>query len=72
MEEKKSKVGMIVIYNHPGSADGLHPAKQSPAVIQRVNEDGTLELFVMSVYGGIFFNHNVTLGDGASQCNFIE
>lgn len=52
-------IGRIVIYNHPGSADGLHPKKQSPAIVQKVNEDGTLELFVMSVYGGIFFNHNV-------------
>lgn len=57
--EQKPSIGRIVIYNHPGSADGLHAPKQSPAIVQKVNEDGTLELFVMSVYGGIFFNHNV-------------
>lgn len=57
--EQKPSIGRVVVYNHPGSADGLHPAKQSPAIVQKVNEDGTVELFVMSVYGGIFFNHNV-------------
>jgi len=57
--EQKPSIGRVVVYNHPGSADGLHPRKQSPAIIQKVNEDGTCELFVMSVYGGIFFNHNV-------------
>ena len=60
-------IGRIVIYHHPGSADGLHPRKDSPAMIQRVNEDGTCEMIVFSVYGGLFFNHNVTEGDGPSQ-----
>ena len=59
MENKKPSIGRIVIYNHPGSADGLHGRKQSPAIVQKVNEDGTLELVVFSVYGGIFFNHDV-------------
>lgn len=59
MENQKPSIGRIVVYNHPGSADGMHGRKQSPAVVQRVNEDGTVELFVMSTYGGIFFNHNV-------------
>lgn len=63
----KPSIGRIVVYNHPGSADGRFPPKQSPAVVQRVNEDGTVELFVMSVYGGLFFNHNVEQGDGPSQ-----
>jgi hypothetical protein len=35
-----------------------------------VNDDGTVELFVMSVYGGIFFNHSVEQGDGPSQWNW--
>jgi hypothetical protein len=63
----KPSIGRIVVYNHPGSADGRFPPKQSPAVVQLVNEDGTVELFVMSVYGGLFFNHNVEQGDGPSQ-----
>ncbi len=57
--EQKPSIGRIVIYNHPGSADGLHKPKQSPAIVQKVNEDGTLEMVVFSVYGGLFFNHNV-------------
>lgn len=63
-------IGRIVVYNHPGSADRKFPPKQSPAIVQRVNEDGTVELFVMSTYGGIFFNHNVSQGDGPSQWNW--
>ncbi len=57
--EQKPSIGRIVIYNHPGSADGLHSPKQSPAIVQKVNDDGTLEMVVFSVYGGLFFNHNV-------------
>ena len=65
--EQKASIGRIVIFNHPGSADGLHLPKQSPALVQKVNEDGTLEMVVFSVYGGLFFNHNVkqnTVTDG--------
>ena len=60
-------IGRIVVYHHPGSADGKFPPKVSPAIVQKMNEDGTVELFVMSVYGGLFFNHNVTEGEGPSQ-----
>lgn len=59
MDERKPSIGRIVVYNHPGSADGLHAPKQSPAIVQKVNEDGTLEMVVFSTYGGLFFNHNV-------------
>lgn len=67
--EQQPSIGRIVIYNHPGSADGLHAPKQSPAIVQKVNEDGTLEMVVFSVYGGLFFNHNVrqsTAPEGAN------
>jgi len=63
MSNQKPSIGRIVIYNHPGSADGRWGRKQSPAIVQAVNEDGTTELFVMSVYGGIFFNHSVAESD---------
>lgn len=62
------RIAMPVVFNHPGSADGLHPRKQSPALIQRVNEDDTLELVVFSVYGGLFFNHNVRYGPNEPSC----
>ena len=65
-------IGRIVVYNHPGSADGKFAPKQSPAIVQKVNEDGTVELFVMSVYGGLFFNHNVAQGQGPSQWQWPE
>lgn len=57
--DQKPSIGRIVVYNHPGSADGLHTPKQSPAIVQKVNDDGTIEMVVFSVYGGLFFNHNV-------------
>ena len=60
-------IGRIVVYNH---LDGKFPPKQSPAMIQKVNENGTCELVVFSVYGGLFFNHNVEQGDGPSQWNW--
>src|SRR5260370_240342 len=53
-------IGRIVVYNHPGSADGKFAPKQSPAMVQKVNDDGTVEMIVFSVYGGIFFNHAVS------------
>lgn len=63
----KPSIGRVVVYHHPGSADGKFPPKESPAVVQKVNDDGSCELFVMSVYGGLFFNHNATEGEGPNQ-----
>lgn len=63
----KPSIGRVVVYNHPGSADGKFPRMQSPAMIQKVNDDGTVEMVVFSVYGGLFFNHNVAQGDGPGQ-----
>ena len=68
--EPTPSIGRIVVYNHPGSADGKFGAKKSPAIIQAVNEDGTVEMLVFSVYGGLFFNHNVVQGDGGGQWNW--
>ena len=75
--EQKPSIGRIVVYNHPGSADGKFLPKQSPAIIQKVNtpigpNPVTVEMIVFSVYGGIFFNHNVEQGDGPSQWNWPE
>jgi len=63
-------IGRVVIYNHPGSADGKFGRMQSPAIIQRVNDDGSVELCTFSVYGGFFFSHSVSQGDGPSQWNW--
>jgi hypothetical protein len=75
--KQEPSIGRIVVYNHPGSADGKFLKKQSPAIIQKVNipfgpNQETVELFVMSVYGGIFFNHDVVQGDGPGQWNWPE
>jgi hypothetical protein len=69
-------MGRVVIYNHPGSADGKYPPIQSPAIIQKV-EMGEIEstgdkclvcdLFVMSNTGGIFFAKGILEGEGPSQ-----
>jgi len=66
MEEQRPSIGRIVVYHHAGSADGKYPPQESPAVVQKVNADGTVELFVMSVSGGIFFTHNTQHGDAPS------
>ena|ERR1035437_6500348 len=56
MENSPSpSIGRIVVYNYPGSADGKFVPKQSPAMVQKVNDDGTVEIIVFSVYGGVFF-----------------
>ena len=66
----KPSIGRIVVYNHPGSADGKFLPLQSPAMVQKVNTDGTVEMVVFSIYGGFFFNHNVVQGDGLGQWNW--
>lgn len=70
MSEQKPSIGRIMIYNHPGSADGKFKPLKSPALVQAVNEDGTVECVVFSIYGGLFFNHNVAVGEGPGQCNW--
>jgi len=47
-------IGRVVVYNHPGSADGKYPPTQSPAIIQVARGDDC-DLFVMSRTKGIFF-----------------
>lgn len=51
MDNQQPSIGRIVVYNHPGSAEGKVPPKQWPAMIQEVNEDGTVEMVVFSVCG---------------------
>jgi len=50
MGEQKPSIGRVVVYNHPGSADGKFAPKQSPALIQKVNDDGTVEMVVFSIW----------------------
>lgn len=64
MEEQKPSIGRTVLYNHSGSADGKYPAKQSPAIIQGVNEDGSINcvVFASGPGAGMFFAVNVNQG----------
>lgn len=43
--------GRIVLYHHPGSADGKYPPTTSPAIIQTVAADGSCTLFVFGPKG---------------------
>lgn len=70
MSNQAPSICRMVVYNHPGSADGKYPPRKSPAVVQEVNEDGSVNLFVMSVTGGIFFAQKCTEGEGGSQWNW--
>ncbi len=62
-------IGRIVIYNHPGSADGKYPPTQSPAIIQNVAADGTVRLFVFGPKGQ-HMDDGLTQGDGPCQWNW--
>jgi hypothetical protein len=78
-QEQKPSMGRVVIYNHPGSADGKYPPAKSPAIVQKVTADDSdgnigmsVDLFVMSNTGGIFFPKNVPFqsGDEGSSWNW--
>ena len=60
--------GRIVIYRHPGTADGtsLGPVQTSPAIVQDLNEDGTVSLWVFGPTG-LFMNDRTHYGDGPCQ-----
>jgi hypothetical protein len=65
----KPSLGRIVLYNHPGSADGKYPPSQSPAIIQHVAPDGSCTLFVFGPKGQ-HMDSGLVQGDGPCQWNF--
>jgi hypothetical protein len=67
----KPSIGRIVIYTHPGSADGKYPSQKSPAIIQHVAEDGSVRLFVFGPKGQ-HMDEGLTQGDGPCQWNWPE
>jgi hypothetical protein len=71
MEGQKPSIGRIVIYNHPGSADGKFPPQKSPAIIQNVAEDGSVRLFVFGPKGQ-HMDEGLIQGDGPCQWNWPE
>jgi hypothetical protein len=62
-------IGRIVIYNHPGSADEKYPPSQSPAIIQKVFEDGSVDLWVFGPKG-LHKDCQLRQGDGPSEWNW--
>lgn len=65
-QKLKPSIGRIVIYNHPGSADGKYPPTQSPAIIQSVAADGSVTLWVFGPKG-IHCYSGLKEGDGPCQ-----
>ena len=67
----KATIGRIVIYHHPGSADGKYPPQDSPAIVQHANEDGSCRLFVFGPKG-IHADDGLTEGQGPCQWSWPE
>jgi len=60
---QKASIGCIVIYNHPGSKDGTFAPTQSPAIVRKAHEDGTVDLWVFGPKG-IHVDQNLKEGNG--------
>lgn len=67
----KPTIGRIVIYHHPGSADGKYAPQDSPAIVQHVNEDDSCRLFVFGPKGQ-HMDDNLTEGTGPTQWSWPE
>jgi hypothetical protein len=66
MKKNQPKIGDIVLYNHPGSADGKYLPTQSPAIIQHLFENGSARLFVFGPKGQHMDDYLIE-GDGPCQ-----
>jgi hypothetical protein len=67
--EQKPSIGRVIVYNNPGSKDGTYPPTQSPALIVRVNEDGTVLAHVFTDKGS-FIQPTLKQGDGPCEWNW--
>lgn len=65
--EQKASICRMVVYHHPGSADGKYPPMESPAVVQNVYADNSCDLCVLGNSNGIFFAKKISFGEGPSQ-----
>jgi hypothetical protein len=67
----KPTIGRIVIYNHPGSADGTYPPMQSPAIVQKAYDDGSADLWVFGK-NGLHKDGPLKQGSGPCQWHWPE
>ncbi len=67
----KPSIGRIVIYHHPGSADGKYPPTDSPAIIQHVAEDGSVRLWVFGPKG-LHTDDGLKFGTGPCEWSWPE
>jgi hypothetical protein len=65
----KPSIGRIVIYNHPGSADGRYPPTKSPAIVQAVATNGTVRLWIFGPKG-LHTDSEIEQGNGPCQWNW--
>jgi hypothetical protein len=56
--ERKPSSGRVIVYNNPRSKDGTYLPTHSPAIIVRVNEDGTVLAHVFTDKGSFFSQHS--------------
>lgn len=66
---EKPQIGSIVLYKHPGSADGRYPSVLSPAIIQKVYEDDTVDLWVFGPKG---FHKDGPYKQGDGPCEWTR
>lgn len=59
-------IGRIVLYHHPGSADGRYPPSVSPAIIQALGPNDTVRLFVFGPKGQ-HMDDGISEGEGPCQ-----
>jgi hypothetical protein len=68
---QKASIGRIVLYHHPGSADGKYPPAVSPAIVQHVADDGSVRLFVFGPKGQ-HMDDGLVYGTGPCQWSWPE
>ncbi len=66
---QKPSIGRVIVYNNPGSKDGTYPPTQSPGIVVKVNEDGTVWAHVFTTTG-MFIHQKLEQGDGPCQWNW--
>ncbi len=67
MVEQKPSICRLVVFGHPSTKDRSGPMLESPAIVQKVNEDDTVDLVIFPVTGGTINRQRVEQGEGEYQ-----